>query len=88
MKTLADFKRAMRTGTKWTAFHMASNSTLGTRECVYVDTVKFGFKTETGTTSYCDFPKAKDVKFLEDGMVHIYSSYNGESHLRLSYKQV
>lgn len=88
MKTLADFKRAMSVGTKWEGFNHYYNSSLGVRECSKSQTDSFAFRTEKGENSWSDYPKAKDIKFLEDGTVEIYKTWHNEYRLMLSYKQV
>ncbi len=72
MKTLADFKRTMVPGTFWEATHKyrGKNPTkpksLGRRECVHINTVGFGFRSASGATSYCDWPRRKEVAFEGD----------------------
>ena len=87
MKTLADFKRALKVGTKWEAYNYIYDRSLGIREVAKVDTVKVGFKSAMGI-SYCDFPKASMIKFNGD-TVEIYGTWaNNETILKLSYRQV
>jgi hypothetical protein len=83
MKTLADFKRAMKIGTKWKAScHLGHTAYLGVRECKHVDSVKFGFLVTEGISaghiSFCDWPKASNFAVNDKGQVEIYctSTYN------------
>lgn len=73
MKTLADFKRAMRIGTKWSAYNHYYNSDMGIRECSIAQTNRFAFKTIKNDgeicNSWCDFPKASDIEFTNDTVV-------------------
>lgn len=86
MKTLADFKRAMVIGSKWSCFNHLYHSDMGVRTCAHVDTVKFGFKSDKGI-SFCDWPRAADLK-IEDGAVNIYGKWGDEVRLKLTYREV
>jgi hypothetical protein len=92
MKTLADFKRALQPGTKWEGYNHYYKSSFGVREIASAMSTKFGFKhirdDGTMTVSWCDYPKAGDISFKEDGTVNIYKQWQGERQLLLSYKQV
>ena len=91
MKTLADFKRAVKIGTKWEGFNHFYNSSFGIREVSKVQSNRFAFKTVTVNGEVCDswsdFPKSKDIRFKEDGTVEIYGEWANEYRLILSYKQ-
>ena len=79
IKTLAELKRFMSKGQQWDCKQMVGDMVVfnfGTRTLVHKDTVKIGFETwkynpETeiseARTSYCDYPKAKDISFFDDG---------------------
>ncbi len=92
MRTLADFKRALTLGSKWEAYNHYYKASLGVREVSKVQSNSFAFKrvSDNGESvnSWCDFPKAKDIKFREDGTVEIYSEWCGGYQLLLSYKAV
>ena len=70
MKTVADFKRAMVVGSKWTSVHAAGKKVTG-RTCVKVGATQFALtrmvQGATDGESWCDFPKAKDAEFSPDG---------------------
>lgn len=91
MKTLADFKRALRVGSKWEGFNHYYQSSLGVREVSKVQSNSFAFKIvdDKGEerNSWCDFPKAKDIKFKEDGTVEIYKEWCDGYQLLLTYKE-
>ncbi len=97
MKTLADFKRAMQVNTEWEAFNHLYQVSMGKRVISNVRTTKFSFRTirEDGEVvdSWCAFPTAGNIKFLEDGSVQIYGKKwinNNESvtALLLTYKKI
>jgi hypothetical protein len=73
IKTIADFKRAMTVGTFWEATHRfigdnpSAPKSLGVRECGLNNTVNFGFKTDRGTISYCDWPKKAEFSTSDNG---------------------
>lgn len=87
MKTLADFKRAMKVGSYWTGFNHLYKSSLGLREVSKVQSNAFAFLIpESGQNSWCDFPKAKDIEFGEDGSVNIYGKWRDEERvLKMTY---
>lgn len=99
MKTLADFKRAMKPGTRWKAFNHIYGKTLGDRTCAKATTVCFGFFPEeenAGRISHCDWPKACDFAVNEKGQAEIYGPQSRwvndekvtERKLILTYEQV
>lgn len=88
MKTLADFKRALKVGTKWEGFNHYYQSSFGVRELSKVQSNSFAFKTVEGKDSWIDFPKSKDIKFKDDGTVEIYKEWCDGYRLMISYKQV
>jgi len=82
MKTLADFKRAMIVGSKWeTIKHFKDNLTETTpvRECSKRQANSFAFRTTLpdGRIADCwlDFPKAKDVEFLNNDTITIKNNW-------------
>lgn len=88
MTTLADFKRAMKLGSVWKGFNHMLEREFSTRIVSIVQTNRFAFETQNPrgerVNSWCDFPKAKDLKF--DGRIaQIYGQWNGEYRLILSY---
>jgi hypothetical protein len=91
VKTLADFKRALTVGSKWEGFNHYYQSSFGVREVSKVQSNSFAFKTINSkgeeTNSWSDFPKAKDIKFKEDGTVEIYTQWCDGYRLMLSYKE-
>lgn len=96
MKTLADFKRALTIGSKWSCVHELHHCDYGTREIVFKDSVKVGFKVIDGflkgmKVSYLYFPKADLIEFHEQE-VHIFCPKNEmfekpRTHI-LTYKMV
>jgi hypothetical protein len=100
MKTLADFKRAMKVGTRWSGYNHLYKSNMGVREVSKVKSTSFAFRMQKDdgsfVDSWCDFPKAPNIEFMDDGTVNIYaetnyyfgSEHNTERKLLLSYKQV
>lgn len=91
MKTLADFRRALKVGTRWEGFNHYYQSSFGVREVSKVQSNSFAFKNtkDNGevSNSWSDFPKAKDIKFREDGTVEIYKEWVDGYRLMLTYKQ-
>lgn len=67
MKTLADLKRKLTIGKTLTYEHLISGWNPGPRKITHIDTVKFGFLNPvTGNTSYCDWPKAGELEFIDE----------------------
>lgn len=67
--SLASLKRFMSIGQKWDCSMLIESAVIwtpGIRELAYIDTVKFGFRTDKGTISYCDWPKAKELVFINN----------------------
>lgn len=77
MKTLADVKRRIQIGCKLSCTHLHYNSDLGIRRVVFKDTVRFGFESPfiPGSISYCTFPKAKDLKCIDEDTFIIYRNW-------------
>ena len=73
IKSIADFKRAMRIGTRWEALHEYINNNptppknLGIREVGKVQSNSFAFKTESGALSWCDWPKKSEFSTEDNG---------------------
>ncbi len=92
MKTLADFKRALQIGTKWEGYNCYNQQSLGIREVSIRRSERFAFRIINSAgevrDSWCDFPKAKDIKFREDGTVEIWQMWSNEYQLLLTYKQI
>lgn len=92
MKTLADFKRALTLGSKWSCYNHLYNSDMGVREVSMVRSNSFGFRVirESGeeVTSLCDFPKASDIEITSNGTVNIYGIWRDSRRIKLSYRQV
>jgi hypothetical protein len=90
IKTIADFKRAMLLGTTWEATHeyTGNNPTppknLGIREVGLVRTTNFGFKTDRGTISYCDWPKKSEFSTEDNGNVVVIT----KGFCKLRYRQI
>ena len=67
MKTLADFKRTIKRGQKWSGYHHIGHKDLGIREVVAVLSNAFAFQDPNhNRPSWCDFPKAKDIEVMGD----------------------
>ena len=102
MKSIADFKRAMKLGTVWHTYHNLYHSDMGIRECSKINTVGFGFKTvrQDGSigTSHCEWPTKDLVEFVDGAVLIYYPPYKKfDEHyneiemprrLVLTYKQV
>ena len=91
MKTLADFKREMKVGTRWRGYHHRYLLNFPGREVIKVTSTQFGFlDPETGKISWCHFPKASDIEITGDDFVNIYVDYGkprGRVKL-LTYKKI
>jgi hypothetical protein len=71
MKTLADIKKAMRLGTKWRMIHCGypphfKSTDHGIREVSIVQTNAIAFRTDSGSDSWLQWPKAKQIRFFDD----------------------
>lgn len=93
MKTLADFKRALEVGSMWLAHNHRYNSSFGVRKLAEVKSTKFGFenvnKDGSVTVSWCDFPKACNIEFVDGGEVKIYVQWAVDERFHLlSYWKV
>lgn len=69
MKTLAEFKRALKLGSVWETRHRSGRH-WPERPVVTVGSKKVGFECENGTVSYLHFPKASDYSF-DDGWAQL-----------------
>lgn len=82
MKTLADLKRKIVIGTKLQLEHLQSVWSPPVREVCYIDTIQFGCRTKNKAgediTSYCYFPKAKDLQILDDKTFIIHAPWYKE----------
>lgn len=84
MRTLADFKRALKVGSKWELRnHLWDGMPLAIRIVEKIQSKAVAFRVKDGLT-WLTFPKAKQVK-IRDGVVEIYSTVGT---LLLSYKAV
>ena len=91
MKSVADIKRAMVLGSKWKAFHHPFSKDMGIREIGKVMSNQVAFKTETGSLSYIDFPKKKDVVFNSPDSFTIFYTDDvnrGKPEAVLTYERV
>ena len=61
MKTLADVKKRIQLGVKMHAFNHWFNKDMGVREVGHIQTNSFAFKTDNGTLSWCEYPKASKL---------------------------
>jgi len=75
MKSIADFKRAMKPGTFWSCTHQyigahpSAPKELGTRECLVSNTVSFGFRTVSDSVSFSNWPKKAEFSVEGDTVV-------------------
>ena len=96
MKSLAAFKRHIKPGQKWHAYHHLLGKDLGIREVAKVNSVGFYMYTvqEDGTIvqSFKEYPTADLVEFNDDGSVTIFwpasVMYDQPRRAVLTYKQV
>jgi len=66
MKSVADFKKAMQVGSKW-LFVSNWHSELVERTCTVSQSNSFALSHPTKEgSSWCDWPKIKEVLFLQD----------------------
>lgn len=85
MKTFADFKQALKIGTKWKAFHVLDQKDLGIRTVAIVQTNAVAFKRENIVNlTWLWFPKANEIKINKEGKVEIYE----EEKLFLIYEKI
>jgi hypothetical protein len=69
MKTIADIKRKLVVGSKWSCLWECRNTgkDMGIREVAVVQSNSFGFRNpETGNVSWCDWPKKSEVVFMSE----------------------
>jgi len=71
MKSIAEFKRRIKPGQTWHAFHHPMKKDMGLRKIKRVTSNAFTFETPRGE-SWCYMPKARDVKFLDGDIVEFY----------------
>ncbi len=90
MKTLADFRREMKVGTRWEGYHYGEEKYLPEREVKNVDRNRFSFyDPETNVESGCNFPKSSHIEFDSEGWVNIYfHPWGGDRFKALGYKKV
>ncbi len=81
MKTVADLKRFLKVGQTWNAFYHPFNKTMGDRKIKTIMSTKFSFETVKGE-SWLDFPKAKNIRFLNETDFQIFD----DEELILTYR--
>lgn len=91
MKTLADFKRRLKVGTKIETINHRHGS-FGVRPVSIVQSNSFALKT-TRTNgelvdSWCEYPKAKDIEVTDENTVIIYWGDGDKREAILTYKFV
>ena len=75
IRNIADFKRAMVVGSHWEAYHKylgehpTEQKSLGIRTVAVNRSIGFGFNTDRGSISYCDWPKKAEFSTEDDGNV-------------------
>ena len=75
IRTITDFKRAMIVGGHWEAYHkylgecLTEQKSLGIRTVAINRSTGFGFNTDRGSISYCDWPKKSEFSTEDDGNV-------------------
>lgn len=71
IKNVVELKRTLEVGQNWEMQAFYPDGTfkfsLGIRELGKKSTVQFGFKTDKGTITYCDYPKASEFEAIENG---------------------
>jgi hypothetical protein len=91
MKTLAEFKRALKVGSVWNCIHVLNENRSGDRIVVKVQANSVCFLTQDGTNSWLNFPRASEYEF-DNGYVKIYAPAcelnDIPRRLLLTYKQV
>ncbi len=88
MKTLADFKRRLTVGTQVETNHLKLGS-FGIRPISIVQSNSFAFKTTRDgrlVDSWCEYPKAKDIEFIDKDTVRIYWGEGDKREPILEYK--
>ena len=85
MRTLADFKKAMQLGTSWHAYNHLSKCDMGVRVVSKAQSNRFAFRTTRNTDSWCEFPKANDIEFVDVNTVNIYERNAETKNLMLTY---
>jgi hypothetical protein len=88
MKNLADFKRRLKLGCKIETTHARMGS-LGIREVSIVQSNSFALKTQRdgkAIDSWCEYPKAKDIEFLDENTAVIYWGEGERREQILTYK--
>ena len=85
IRNVAELKRTLEVGQNWecTAFYPDGTFkfSLGIRPLASKSTVQFGFMTDRGTVSYCDYPKASEFQPIENGFRVVKSDF-----ITLEYK--
>ena len=91
MKTLADFKRALVLGSKWSAYNEQCGE-LGIREVEKVQKESVAFKNEQGKISWLQFPKASEFGVNSNGEAQIYwpatYTYEGVERVEIPRKLI
>lgn len=68
MKNLTQLKKFLKPGQQWHTYNHWFNSDMGTRKVAVVQSNSFGFYTDRGTISWCNFPKATQLKILDESL--------------------
>jgi hypothetical protein len=89
MKTLADFKRSLTVGSKWTCYHNLHLTNYGIRIVKKKQTNSVCFHMpDLNKDSWLDFPKASDIEINRDGEVLIFSQCGNQRKVILTYKKI
>jgi len=88
-KSFAEVKRALVVGSIWSAYHYGLGNgfkpiDMGKREVSIVQSNAVAFKTDRTTDSWLYFPKAKNIKLIENG----FTTYTDVGFPILTYKLV
>jgi hypothetical protein len=91
MKTLADFKRKIKEGVQLETFNHYLNASFGTRKVSIVQSNSFALETiKEGekVDSWFEYPKAKDIEFIDSNTACIFWELRGQRAKVLTYKFV
>ena len=89
MKTLADFKRKIKEGVQIETFNHYLNVSFGIRKVSIVQSNSFALETiKEGekVDSWCQYPKAKDIEFVDNNTACIFWQLRGQRTKVLTYK--
>lgn len=84
IKTFAELKRTFKPGQRWHCFNHIMNKDLGERPIKRVQSNAITFEMPGGRESWFYFPKAKEVKFIDDKTIEIYE----DATLCMTYRLV